>query len=169
VTYIHRSKYPHIYTLSISTGKNQSTKVRVHYTIQHMSTIIKLSQDVTQYYKNITSPIGVNVRIQSGIQSWTVQRMLTSHKGKAREPSRRPGRIGLWTVCRWSTLPLCIFDQQPGESTSSKLWDLDMRIQGSQKLPNEWCGECHVACRDKHTCIDKSESKEHVLKIVLWA
>jgi len=27
-TYIYRSKYPHIYTLSISTDKNQSTKVR---------------------------------------------------------------------------------------------------------------------------------------------
>jgi len=29
-----------------------------------MSTIIKLSQDVTQYYKNIISPIGANGRIQ---------------------------------------------------------------------------------------------------------
>ena len=138
-TYIRRSKYPHIYTLSISTGKNQSTKVRVHYTIQHMSTIIKLSQDVTQYYKNITSPIGVNVRIQSGIQSWTVQRMLTSHKGKTREPSRRPGRIGLWTVCWWSMLLLCISDQQPGESTSSEIWAWGSR---GVKTPNEWCGEC---------------------------
>jgi len=29
----------------------------VHYTFQHMSTITKLSQDVTQYYINITSPM----------------------------------------------------------------------------------------------------------------
>ena len=29
-----------------------------------MSTITKLSLGVTQYYKNITSPIGANVRIQ---------------------------------------------------------------------------------------------------------
>jgi len=29
-----------------------------------MSTITKLSPDVTQYYKNITSPIGANERIQ---------------------------------------------------------------------------------------------------------
>ena len=36
-----------------------------------------------------------------------------------------------------------------------------MRIQGSQKLHNEWCGECEVACRDKHACNDKFESKEH--------
>ena len=28
-----------------------------------------------------------------------------------------------------------ISDQQQGESTSSKLWDLDMRIQGSQNSP----------------------------------
>jgi len=28
-----------------------------------MSTITKLSQDVTQYYKNITSLIGTNARI----------------------------------------------------------------------------------------------------------
>ena len=28
----------------------------MHYTFQHMSTITKLPQDVTQYYKNITSP-----------------------------------------------------------------------------------------------------------------
>jgi len=26
--YIRRSKYPHIYTLSTSTGKNQSSKIR---------------------------------------------------------------------------------------------------------------------------------------------
>jgi len=36
----------------------------VHDTFQHMSTITKLSPDVTQYYKNITSPIGTNARIQ---------------------------------------------------------------------------------------------------------
>ena len=28
----------------------------MHYIFQHMSTITKLSQDVTQYYKNIISP-----------------------------------------------------------------------------------------------------------------
>ena len=43
-----------------------------------MSTITKLSQDVTQYYKNITSPIGANVRIQRDVQVWTVQKALTS-------------------------------------------------------------------------------------------
>ena len=29
----------------------------MHYIFQHMSTVTKLSQDVTQYYNNITSPI----------------------------------------------------------------------------------------------------------------
>ena len=70
-------KYPHVYTLSISTGKNQSTKHVVHYTFQHMSTITKLSpffghikgsRGVTQYYKNITLPIGANMRTQRDIQ-----------------------------------------------------------------------------------------------------
>jgi len=56
-------KYPHIYTLSITTGKIRVWKYVVHYTFQHMSTITKLSQDVTQYYKNITSLKGANVRI----------------------------------------------------------------------------------------------------------
>jgi len=39
-----------------------------------MSTITKLSQDVTQYYKNITSPIRVIARIQRDIQICTVQK-----------------------------------------------------------------------------------------------
>jgi len=33
-----------------------------------MSTITRLSQDVTQYYKNITSPIDANAKIQGNIQ-----------------------------------------------------------------------------------------------------
>ena len=100
-----------------------------------MSTITKLSPSVTQYYKNITSPIGANVRIQGDIQVWIVQKEAQSHNRKTLEPSRGPERIGLWTVCRWSTLPLRNSDQQPEESTRSKLQDLDMRIQGSQNSP----------------------------------
>jgi len=34
------------------------------YIFQHMSTIKELSEDVTQYYKNIISLIGTNARIQ---------------------------------------------------------------------------------------------------------
>jgi len=130
----------------------------MHYTYQHMSTIIKLSPDVTQYYINITSPIGAIKRIQRDIQVWIVQRALTSYRKKTWETSRGVGGIGSQTICRCSTLPLRYSDQQLGESTSSKLWDLNMRIQESQKLSNEWCGECQVACRVKHTSVDKSES-----------
>jgi len=50
----------------------------VHYIFQHMSTITKLSPDVTQYYKNITSLIGVNTKIQRDVQEWTVQGALMS-------------------------------------------------------------------------------------------
>jgi len=107
----------------------------VHYTFQHMSTIIRLSQDVTQYYKNTISRIGANARIQRGIQLWTVQKALTSHKRKTREPNMGLERMGPQTVYRWSTLPLCISDQQQGESSSFKLRDLEMRIQGSQNSP----------------------------------
>jgi len=57
-----------------------------------MSTITKLSQDVIQYYKNITSPIGANMRIQRDIQILTVQKMLTSDKRKTREMSKGAGR-----------------------------------------------------------------------------
>ena len=40
---------------------------------------------------------------------------------KTQETSRGAERIGLQTVCRLSTLSLRHFDQQLGESTSSKL------------------------------------------------
>jgi len=61
-------KCPHIYTLSISTGKNQSTKVRDALYIPTYEYNYKLSQNVTQYYKNITSLIGAIARIQKDIQ-----------------------------------------------------------------------------------------------------
>jgi len=64
-----------------------------------MSIITKLSQHVTQYYKNVTSPIGTNARIQRDIQVWTIQKALTSYKRKTRETSSGPGRKGLWAVC----------------------------------------------------------------------
>ena len=131
-----------------------------------MSIITKLSQDVTQYYKNITSPIGANTEYKKIYNYEQYKRCSRVTKRKIREFSKGPERKGLWTVCRWFTLPLRISDQQPdqqpGESTNFKLYDLDMQIQESQKLPNEWCDECQVACRNKHTCIDKSESKECV-------
>jgi len=100
-----------------------------------MNTIIKLSQNVTQYYKNNTSPIGANARIQSDIQLSTVRKALTSKNRKTRKLSRGPRWKRLWMVCRWSILLLRIYDQQLRESISFKLRDLDMRIQGSQNSP----------------------------------
>jgi len=40
----------------------------VHYTFQHVSTLTKLLPDETQYYTNISSPIGANARIQGDVQ-----------------------------------------------------------------------------------------------------
>ena len=56
-------KYPHIYMLRSVHAKIRVRKYVVHYAFEHMSTITKLSQDVTQYYMNITSSIGTNARI----------------------------------------------------------------------------------------------------------
>jgi len=54
-------------------------------------------------------------------------------------------------------------------ATAALLWSATGRIHNLQapklrledpresELPNEWYGKCHVACKDKHTCIDKSE------------
>ena len=61
---------------------------------------------------------------------------LTSYKRKIREAHRGPGRIELQMVCWGSKLPQHLSGQQPRESPSPKLQDLDVRIQGSQmKLP----------------------------------
>jgi len=46
-------------------------KYAVHYIFRHKSTSTKLSQDVTQYYKNIVSPIGAKVRIGNTIMNST--------------------------------------------------------------------------------------------------
>ena len=56
-------------------------------------------------------------------------------KGKLERHTGGPGRIELQTVCWGSMLPLRHSDQQLGESTCSKLYDLDMRIQRSQNSP----------------------------------
>jgi len=143
-------------------------KYVVHYTFQHMSTITKLSQDVIQYYKNITSLIGANARIQRDIQLWTIQRALLSYKRKTRGTNRGPEMMGLQTVYRWSTLSLPISDQQPGESTSSKLRDLDMKIPGSQKLHNEWVVNAKWRAGIS-TLVLINLIQKHALKTISWA
>jgi len=104
----------------------------VHYTFQHKSTITKLSQDVIQYYRNITSPIGANARIQRD----TIMNSTKSAHELQKKNSRDDGKIHELQAPRSKHVG-------PGES----------------ELPNEWQDECQVACIDKHMCIDKSESK----------
>jgi len=97
-----------------------------------MSTNTKLLQDVTQYYKNITSPIGANARIQRDIQLWTIQKMLTSYKKKTRETSRgtRKERTldGQSLVYDATAVQLWSTESSP----RFKLQELNMQVQGSQ-------------------------------------
>ena len=122
-----------------------------------MSTITKFSLNVIQYYKNITSPIGANVRIQRNIQLKIVQNMLMNYKRKTRETSR--GLEG-WAL---DGLPMIHASAVHLWLTSGRIYKLRVSRAGHEdpgesELPNEWYGECYVACMNKHSCIDKSES-----------
>ena len=164
-TYICKNTLTYIRYASVH-ARIRAQKYVVYYTFQHTSTITKLSQVVTKYYKNITSLIGVNVRIQREKQVWTVQKVLTSYKRKTRESNRGRRRIGpqiglplilgCYSCTLWSTRspPL------------SKFQDLDMQIQRSQNSPTS--GVVNAKRRAGTTCIDKFVSNEHVLKIVSW-
>jgi len=61
-------KYSQMYTLSISTGKNHSTKVHDALYIPTYEYTYKVVISVTQYCKNITSTIGANTKLQREIQ-----------------------------------------------------------------------------------------------------
>ena len=73
-------------------------------------------------------------------------------KGKLGRRTRGPGRIELWTVCWRSTLPLRHSDQQLGESTRSKLHDLNVRSRGVSDTPQASVIESQVAKQDEHKC-----------------
>ena len=60
-------KYPHVYTLSISTGKNQSTEARGALYIPTQEYNYKVITGSDKYYNNITSPTSANARIQGDI------------------------------------------------------------------------------------------------------
>ena len=95
-----------------------------------------------------------------------VQRALTSYRRKTRETSIRPRRMGLQTVYQRSIfLSASLINNRKNPQAPRA----EHAGSGESELPNEWCGECQVACRDKHTCIDKSKSKEQVLKTLSWA
>jgi len=55
--------YPHVYTLSISTCKNQSTKVCGALYILTYEYNYKVFTRYDKYYKNTTSLIGANAKI----------------------------------------------------------------------------------------------------------
>jgi len=95
-----------IYTLSISTGKNQSKKV---YGALYIPTyeynykfITGYDTILQEYY--ITN---ANARIQRDIQLWIVQKVLMSYKKKTQETSMGPGRTAPRIVNRWSTILPC--------------------------------------------------------------
>ena len=60
-------KYPHVYMLSISTGKNQSTETNGALYIPTYEYNYKVITRGDKYYKNITSLIGANARIQRDV------------------------------------------------------------------------------------------------------
>ena len=128
-------KYPHVYTLSISTGKNQSTKARGALYIltyeYNYKVIIRCDTIVQEYY--ITDS-----RKCEDTKRYTCMNFIKkaqSHNRKTLEPSKGPERMVLQTVCWESMLQLRHSDQQLGESTRIKLQDLDMRIQRSSNSP----------------------------------
>ena len=87
-------RYPHIYTLSISTYKNQSTEARGALYIPTYEYNYKVITRGVKYYKNITSLIGANARIHRDVHVWTVQK--GAHK-IAGDAASQPGeaRMGL--------------------------------------------------------------------------
>jgi len=118
-------KYSHVYTLSISTGKNQSTEARNALYIPMYEYNYKVITRCDKYYKNIISPIGANARIQRGIQVWKVQIALTSlQKEKSRDAQ------GAWKD-RASDDLLVI------HSSSAPLWSATGRTHKLQTLRPE--------------------------------
>ena len=62
----------------------------IHSNNNNISTM--LSQNMIQYYMNITSSRGAKYELQWDIQEWTEQKELTSYKKESREPSNRGWR-----------------------------------------------------------------------------
>jgi len=67
----------------------------VHYTFQHVSIITKLSQNVTQYYKNIISLIGAIVRYKEIYKYIYYKRRSQVTKGNSSEQGAWRDRDGL--------------------------------------------------------------------------
>jgi len=100
-----------------------------------MSTITKLSQDVTQYYNNITSPIGAIARIQGDItmmNSTKCPHELQKKKSKDEQGAWK-GRVLDWP----SADPLCFCCTTLINRMSITVQTLgsEHAIQGSQNSP----------------------------------
>ena len=121
--------------LSISTCKNQSSEIYSALYIPiyeyNYKVITRCDKILQEYY------ITDRHKCENTKRYTSKNRIKGAHKLQRENSRDEQGawRIGPQTDCRWSTLSLRIFDQQLGEFTSSKLWDLDLRIQGSQNNP----------------------------------
>ena len=98
---IHASqKYPHVYRLSISVGKNQRAKARGALyipTYEYNYKVITRCDTILQEYYITDRCNCENIKRYA---SMIVQRALTSYRRKTREMSRGPGGIGPQTVRR---------------------------------------------------------------------
>jgi len=85
--------------------------------------------------------------------------MLSSYKKKTQETSR-----GAWKDRAPDGLPKIHASSAHLLSATERIHKLqtlefEHAGTGESELHNEWCDECQVAYRVKHTCIDKSKSK----------
>ena len=156
VTYIRRSKIPlHIYSMH-QYGKNQSTEVcgtlcipayEYNYKIITWCNIILQKYYITDRWKC------ENIKRYTNMNSTKC-----AHESK-KENSR--AEQGTWKDRTSDGLSMI-------HASTAHLWSATGRIHklqaprskyadsGNQKLSNEWCDECQVACIIRHTCIDKS-------------
>ena len=135
-------KYPHVYTLSINTGKNQSTEASGALYIPTYEYNYKVITRGDTYYKNITSLTGANARIQGDIQVWTVQMEAQSDNRKTLEPNREA-----WKDGASDGLPEIYASAAP-------LWSAIERIHKPQAL------------KPKHE--DLGESDRTPRRVVMW-
>ena len=94
-------KYPHIYTLSISTSKNQSTEARGALyipTYEYNYKVITRGDTILQEYYITDGRKCENTKRCTSMNSTKGAHEFT--EGKLERRAGGPGRIGLWTVCR---------------------------------------------------------------------
>ena len=84
-------KYPHIYTLSISTGKNQNSKICCALYIPTYEYNYKVITGCGTILQNITSPDRRKCKNTKRYTIITIQIRIQSHNRKTLEPSK-----GVW-------------------------------------------------------------------------